>query len=248
MSGSKARAVKGAAEGAERAAEEVVAGDPGPTARRWLGPLSLVAFVLFAINTYLVLNGATGSGFDVPLARAAQTFPWGPLTYWMNLTNVTGGIIQDVAGAVIVIALFIYERRAGYLMALGAIGSLIDQIVKVSIQRHRPTADLVKILNPSNGYSYPSGHAVFFTWVYFMLAASLSPKVPPRWRGVLWGVAAVLIYLACAARVWAGAHWPSDVIGGFLLGLGWSAFVMWLPERWLPSPSWRWLPLHRARA
>ena len=248
MSATEAWAVKGKAGSAEHAAQEVLAGDPGPTARIWLGPLSLVAFVLFAINTYLVLNGATRGGFDVPLARAAQAFPWGPLTYWMTLTNVTGGLIQDIAGAVIVIALFIYERRAGYLMALGAIGSLIDQIVKVSIQRHRPTADLVKILNPSNGYSYPSGHAVFFTWMCFMLAASLSPKVPQRWRALLWGVAAVLIFLACVGRVWAGEHWPSDVIGGFLLGLGWSAFVLWVPERWLPSPSWHWLPLHRARA
>ena len=162
MSASKARAAKGKDGSAERAAREILAGDPGPTARRWLGPLSVVAFGLFAVITYLVINGATGKGFDLPVAAAAETFPWGPLTYWMTLTNVTGGLIQDVAGAVIIIGLFIYDRRAGYLMALGAIGSLIDQIVKVSLQRHRPTADLVKILDPSTGYSYPSGHAVFF--------------------------------------------------------------------------------------
>jgi undecaprenyl-diphosphatase len=239
--------VKGKAGGAERAAKEVLAGGPGPTARRWLGPLSLVAFALFAINTYLVINGLAAR-FDLPVAAAAQTFPWGPLTYWMTLTNVTGGLIQDVAGAIIVVALFVYDRRAGYLMALGAIGSLIEQVVKVSIERHRPTADLVKILDPSTGYSYPSGHAVFFTWLCFMLAASLAPKVPPRWRALLWGVAGILVVLACVGRVWAGAHWPSDVIGGFLLGLGWSAFVLWLPERWLPSPGWHWLPLRRARA
>jgi membrane-associated phospholipid phosphatase len=244
----KARGVKARTASAELAARQVLAGNPGPTARRWLGPLSLVAFVLFAITTYLVINGATGTGFDLPLAAWAQTFPWGPLTYWMNLTNITGGLIQDIAGVLIVIALLIYDRRAGYLMALGAVASLIDQVVKVSIERHRPTADLVKILNPTTGYSYPSGHAVFFTWMYFMLAASLAPKVPPRWRILLWGSAGVLIFLACVARVWAGAHWPSDVIGGFLLGLGWSAFVLWLPERWLPSPSWQWVPLRRARA
>jgi membrane-associated phospholipid phosphatase len=248
MSASKARAAKGKDGSAERAAREILAGDPGPTARRWLGPLSVVAFGLFAVITYLVINGATGKGFDLPVAAAAETFPWGPLTYWMTLTNVTGGLIQDVAGAVIIIGLFIYNRRAGYLMALGAIGSLIDQIVKVSLQRHRPTADLVKILDPSTGYSYPSGHAVFFTWLYFMLAASLAPKLPPRWRALLWGIAGVLVFLACVGRVWAGAHWPSDVIGGFLLGLGWSAFVLWLPERWLPSPGWHWLPFRRARA
>ncbi len=247
MTAGEMRAAKGRAGGAERAAREVLAGEPGPAARKWLGPLSLVAVALFAVNTYLVLTGLT-SQFDLGVAAALQEFPWGPVSYWMTLTNVTGGLIQDLAGVVIVLALFVYDRRAGYLMALGAIGSLIDQVMKVSIARRRPTADLVKILDPSTGYSYPSGHAVFFTWLYFMLAASLAPKVPARWRAPMWAVAAVLVFLACAGRVWAGAHWPSDVIGGFLLALAWSAFVLWLPERWLPSPGWHWVRRGRARA
>jgi hypothetical protein len=36
----------------KQAAKEVLAGQPGPTARRWLGPTALVIFVLFAIDTY----------------------------------------------------------------------------------------------------------------------------------------------------------------------------------------------------
>ncbi len=81
---------------------------------------------------------------------------------------------------------------------------------------------------------------MFFTWLSFMLAFSLAPHVKPRLRPVLWIAAVVVIVLACLARVWAGAHWPSDVAGGFLLGLGWSAFVVWIPERWLPTPSRKW--------
>ncbi len=227
--------------GPGQAASEILAGEPGPAARRWLGPLSLVAFILFALTTVFVVTGLTRTTFDVPVEQEVQRLPWGPLTYWMTLTNVTAGLTQDVAGAVIVVLLFIWDRRAGFLMALGALGSLIDQVVKVSVQRHRPTADLVAILNPSSGYSYPSGHAVFFTWLFFMLAAAVAPHIRRRLRPALWCVAAALIALACIGRVWAGAHWPSDVIGGFLLGLGWSAFILWVPERWLPSPSRRWL-------
>jgi membrane-associated phospholipid phosphatase len=233
---------------AATAAREVIAGDPGPASRRWLGLVSLTALVLFVIDTWLVLSGATLLGFDLPVARFVQAFPWGPLAYWMTLTNVTGGLLQDAFGTVVVILLFIYDRRAGWLMALGAIGSLLDAIIKVSIQRRRPTANLLSILNPSNGYSYPSGHAVFFTWLYFMLAVSISPRLRPRWRAALWGGAGLLVFLACAGRVWAGAHWPSDVIGGFLLGVAWCAFVLWVPERWLPAPSWRWAPGRRAGA
>jgi membrane-associated phospholipid phosphatase len=80
---------------------------------------------------------------------------------------------------------------------------------------------------------------VFFTWMSFMLAVAIAPKIRPTFRPVLWGLAILVIVLTCLARVWAGDHWPSDVLGGVLLGIGWSAFVLWLPERWLPSPTFR---------
>jgi membrane-associated phospholipid phosphatase len=82
---------------------------------------------------------------------------------------------------------------------------------------------------------------VFFTWMSFMIVVSIVPKIRPNFRPILWILAAVVIVLTCIARVWAGDHWPSDVLGGVLLGVGWSAFVLWLPERWLPSPNFRWI-------
>jgi undecaprenyl-diphosphatase len=223
----------------KQAVAEVVAGRPGPTARRWLGPTALVVFVLFAIDTYLVLQNKV-LPFDVPIARFIQQLNWGPVVYPLELINISAGIWQVLIGAVAVVALFILERRAGWLMLIGSISSLLDNIIKLVISRQRPPADLVHILSPTTGFSYPSGHAVFFTWMSFMLAVSIAPKIAPVYRPILWIFAVMVIVLTCIARVWAGAHWPSDVIGGVLLGIGWSAFVLWLPERWLPSPTFKW--------
>jgi membrane-associated phospholipid phosphatase len=223
----------------KQAAAEVLAGRPGPTARRWLGPTALVVFVLFAIDTYLVVQNAV-LPFDVPIARFIQEFNWGPVVYPMKLLNAGAGIWQVLIGAVAVVALFIFERRAGWLMLIGSISSGLDNVIKLLISRQRPPADIVHILSPTTGFSFPSGHAVFFTWLSFMLAFSLAPRFAPRVRPILWIMAGVVVVLTCLARVWAGAHWPSDVLGGVLLGVGWSAFVLWLPERWLPSPSFKW--------
>ena len=223
----------------KQAAAEVLAGRPGPTARRWLGPTALVVFILFAIDTFLVVANDV-LPFDVPIARFIQQLNWGPIVYPMQLINASAGIWQVVIGAVAVIALFIVERRAGWLMLIGSISSLLDNVIKLVISRQRPPADLVHILSPTTGFSFPSGHAVFFTWMSCMVAFSLAPKVAPTFRPLLWIFAAIVIVLTCIARVWAGAHWPSDVLGGVLLGIGWSAFVLWLPERWLPSPSFKW--------
>jgi undecaprenyl-diphosphatase len=231
----------------KQAAAEVIAGRPGPTARRWLGPTALVVFILFAIDTYLVIQNEV-LPFDVPIARFIQQLNWGPLVYPLELINAGAGIWQVVIGALAIAALFFLERRAGWLMLIGSISSLLDNLLKLAISRQRPPADLVHILSPTTGFSYPSGHAVFFTWMSFMIAVSLAPKIRPAYRPVLWIVAAIVIVLTCIARVWAGAHWPSDVIGGVLLGIGWSAFVLWLPERWLPSPSFKWFPWRRRTA
>lgn len=223
----------------EAAAKEVLAGRPGPTARRWLGPTALVVFVLFALDTFLVVQNQV-LPFDIPIARFIQQLTWGLVVYPMELINATAGIWQVLVGAVAIFALFVVERRAGWLMLIGSISSGLDNLIKLVISRQRPPADLVHVLSPTTGFSYPSGHAVFFTWMSFMIAVSIAPKIGPNSRAALWILAAVVIVLTCIARVWAGAHWPSDVIGGVLLGIGWSAFVLWLPERWLPSPSFRW--------
>ena len=230
----------------KQAAAEVIAGRPGPTARRWLGPTALVVLVLFAIDTYLVVANDV-LPFDVPIARFIQQLNWGPVVYLFGLIDLTAGIWQVLLGLVAVVALFVFERRAGWLMLIGSISSLLDNIIKLIISRQRPPADLVHILSPTTGFSYPSGHAVFFTWMSFMVAVSIAPKIRPSYRPILWILAAIVIVLTCLARVWAGDHWPSDVLGGVLLGIGWSAFVLWLPERWLPSPSFRWFG-GRARA
>jgi undecaprenyl-diphosphatase len=223
----------------KQAVAELLAGRPGPTARRWLGPTVLVVLILFAIDTYLVVQNDV-LPFDFPIALFIQQLNWGPVVYPMELINASAGIWQVLIGAVAIIALFIVERRAGWLMLIGSISSLLDNIIKLIISRQRPPADLVHILSPTTGFSFPSGHAVFFTWMSFMIAVSIAPKIRPSYRPILWIVAAMVIVLTCISRVWAGAHWPSDVIGGVLLGIGWSAFVLWLPERWLPSPSFTW--------
>jgi hypothetical protein len=120
----------------KQAAAEVIAGRPGPTARRWLGPTTLVVFILFAIDTYLVVQNEV-LPFDVPIAKFIQGFNWGPLVYPMELINASQGIWQVLLGLIAVVALFIYERRAGWLMLIGSISSLLDNIIKLVISRQR---------------------------------------------------------------------------------------------------------------
>lgn len=226
-------------------AAQVAAGRPRQSGRRLLATAAAVCAVLFAVDSALVLTHPL-LFFDRPLERAVQTIPWGPLAAVMTFTNSLAGARQVIVGLVAIVALWLLDRRAGYLMTVGSLASFLDEGFKDAFARHRPDADLVHVVNQVGGYSYPSGHAVFFTWLAFMLAAALAPRVSWRWRAPLWAAAGFLAVIACLGRIWVGAHWPSDVLGGFTLALGWSAFVLWLPERWMPAPSRAWFrPLRR---
>jgi membrane-associated phospholipid phosphatase len=224
---------------AEAAAAEVATGEPGREARRFLGPIALACVLLFAVDAWVVTTfGYTG--FDRAVELFVQKWPWGPVVFLFDATNWLGGIKQLVFGLLVAVVFAIWDRRAGWLLFIGSGASLIDNLLKVSFHRHRPTADVVQVLTPEPGYSFPSGHAVFFTWLAVMVAAALAPRIAPRLRPVLWTLAAALIFIGCLGRVHSGVHWPTDVLGGFLVGLGWSVFVLWLPERWLPTPSRTW--------
>lgn len=220
----------------EAAARQVLAGRPRRAARRALAAVALACAVVFIADSALVATHPL-LFFDRPAERAVQAVPWGPLAAVMTFTNSLAGVRQIIAGVIAIVVMWAVDRRSGMLMALGSLASFLDDVVKDVFARHRPDANLVHVLNPVTGYSYPSGHAVFFTWLAFMLAAGLAPRVSRRWRLPLWSAAVFLAVVACLGRVWVGAHWPSDVIGGFVMALGWSAFVLWIPERWLPTPS-----------
>ena len=93
--------------------------------------------------------------------------------------------------------------------------------VKDAVERPRPSSDLLDVTaSMSSGHSFPSGHTVgtaaLFGLLLFVMAA-LVPWRPLRW--LLQGACLLFVASAGVARVYVGAHWPSDVLGGYLLAL-----------------------------
>ena len=223
----------------QAAVEQLERGRPAAAARHWLWQLSLGCALLFAVDAYYVLNGFY-TFIDRGVELFVQGFPWGPVAYLFAATNAIAGFWQLLLGLALAVALAAWDPRAGYLLAIGSGASLLDNLIKIAVQRQRPATYLVHVLQPASGYSFPSGHAVFYTWVAVMLGAALAPRLRPALRPWLWLAAGLLILAGCLGRIYEGVHWPTDVIGGFLLSLSWCAFVLWLPERYLPTPSRTW--------
>jgi undecaprenyl-diphosphatase len=124
---------------------------------------------------------------------------------------------------VLILAVACLARRAwleALLVVLVFVPRNFNDALKGWIERPRPSAGLVEVTDSAASYSFPSGHTVS-TAVLFGLVFFLLPALVP-WRGPRWLLqAACLLAVAAAgpARVYVGVHWPSDVLGGYLLAL-----------------------------
>ena len=96
-------------------------------------------------------------------------------------------------------------------------GSLsLNPTMKYMLGRDRP--DLYPRRGIYNWASYPSGHSILTIALYFTIAMMLY-----RARGWRWPfLAAALIFLANSfSRLYLAVHWPTDIVGGLLIGLAW---------------------------
>ena len=86
-----------------------------------------------------------------------------------------------------------------------------------------PQADAMDVA--AQGYSFPSGHSANAVTVYGSLA------VHEKKRKLLWVLAILLPLLVGFSRVYVGAHYPTDVICGWLLGALIVALIPWLRRK-----------------
>ena len=98
------------------------------------------------------------------------------------------------------------------LVALGG-----NTILKHVIHRSRPDTMYVDNMR-FHSFSFPSGHA-FGSMVFYGLIAYLALQhLPKPWNVIVAVVLAIAIVLVGVSRVYLGAHFPSDVMAGWLLG------------------------------
>ncbi len=184
----------------------------------------------FVILTALVWAAwAPLVAFDQRWASAAFDFTTAHswcLTLSRAATSCADTVTIIVLTAVVCVALLM--RRRGLLalwLAVTVAGSaLLNSILKASLQATRPAS--AGQLTAAHGFSFPSGHtqAATVTYPAVVLVVGWIVFRPGR-RVRRFSATAVYLLVAAvgASRVLLGVHWPSDVLGGFLLGSAWVA-------------------------
>ncbi|WP_316685699.1 phosphatase PAP2 family protein [Streptomyces sp. ST1015] len=104
-----------------------------------------------------------------------------------------------------------------WLAVTSTVGTLIQQGLKSAVGRERPVWP--DPLDSAHYAAFPSGHALTATVAFGLLLWLLHVHGCSRavWRTAV-TVSAVSVAGVGLTRIWLGVHWPTDVLGGWLLG------------------------------
>ncbi len=168
---------------------------------------------------------------DLAFSRLIQPPPPDGLVGWWLVR--ASDVVWLLSPLAVLVALVGRRWLAALFILLGSSsGILVGAVIKRLVARPRPTADLVRVYDTPESYAFPSTTA-FFAAVFLGTIGYLIWQAQPR-RSVavvVYGVLLLLLLSSGLSRVYVGAHWATDVLGGWLLGGAW-LFVMIALHRW----------------
>jgi undecaprenyl-diphosphatase len=189
---------------------------------------------------FVVLAGEVAEGdtlaFDTKILRALRSpddprRPIGPDWIASSLVDLTALGSPTVLALVVlgVVGFLLLQRRNHTAIAVALTcfsGEFVDNAMKHAFNRPRPT--VVPALREVWSTSFPSGHAMESAIVYLTLGAMLMRVADrPLTKIYCLAVAVLLTAIVGVSRIWLGVHYPTDVLGGWMIGFVWAS-ICWL--------------------
>ena len=189
---------------------------------RWAGVGVLLVLAGLALGAV-----ASGPGI-VPGDRAVALAVQSPESAALDSLALVVSRLGDTYPSMVLLSLLLAallawrgRRDLAVLIALVLALRAIGPGLKWVIDSPRPTADVIAVLYQSSGLGYPSGHALGAALFYGAIVVIAPQVLDNRLLVRAIHVGAVMMIVATAlARVRLGVHWPSDVVGGVLFGVG----------------------------
>lgn len=193
----------------------------------------ITGVVLTVLSVIISLEAHFESHFpgDLGVARFLQSnHSNGLLTAMKGISYISGGW---PAAILVVICCIVLWRWVGKLegLSMAAVGltTLIGELLKILINRPRPSADMVTVYVSESSKSFPSGHSLFAVMFFGMLAYLAVTRLNNKGFKILILLAVTIVVLwVGVSRIYLGTHLASDVVGAYIIG-GWFLMVLiWL--------------------
>ncbi len=172
------------------------------------------------------------SRYDVRITQNVQDWNAPGLDPFLDFVSEFTNFYPGIAIWASIFVLFFWRglRIEAFALLLAVVTFFGAEALSVLVDRPRPTPDQgIEVSKFLAGNSFPSGH-VFAAVVFYGLLVGVAWH-RFRWlyvRVLLLAIAASIVGLAGVSRVYLGVHWPSDVLGGLLLGSVALAGLLWV--------------------
>jgi undecaprenyl-diphosphatase len=196
-------------------------------ARPDIGGLALLAFMLIgAAWLFLGVLDSVVSGdplvrADVSISHALENLRTAPgdavMIAWTEIGD-TAVVVTVTSTVFLWLAWKRAWRTAVYWLSAIVGASALNTMIKVALHRARPGEPLY---TGWSALSFPSGHSTVNLVLYGFLAFLIGRGLDPLWRLPVAFGAAIFVFLIAFSRIYLGAHWLSDVIGGLAFGTAW---------------------------
>jgi undecaprenyl-diphosphatase len=193
-----------------------------PSYALWTGLWVIAVSLTLAAHYYPYFPG------DAALARWVQSLVPGDLG-WAQVVSRAADFpwILLIAALIFALSWALAGWRAAVLSVVSLAGMLaLGTWLSPVVARPRPSPELVQVLRALSGFSFPSFSALCYAATFGFLAILAAVKSSGKLRLALMLGCGILLVLCGAARITLGAHWPSDVLISFYLGLLWAACLI----------------------
>ena len=189
--------------------------------------VAIAGTIGFAALAEVVREGYTQQ-FDTAVLRWLGAHHTPTLTTIMTEVTPlgTGVVVLTVVGITTAFLWHTEHKHSARLLLAATAGNiLLNNVLKLFFDRERPS--VFEWGTHAASSSFPSGHAMSATVVYGTVAYLLARLQKHLWaRAITLSFAVILVTLICLTRLDLGVHYPSDVLGGIIVGLAWSGFCM----------------------
>ncbi|MBE8996811.1 phosphatase PAP2 family protein [Nostoc sp. LEGE 12447] len=195
---------------------------------RWRSLLLLLIGVylplqVFEILTVKIWENQAGFPWDVPILLAVHS----TANPQLDILAVTLAIIGlpwtaiPILGAIALILLLKKRWRSlAYLLTVSLGSVIINRTAKELMHRVRP--QLWQSIAPESSFAFPSGHAMTSIT---LVAILLSLTWASSWRWLVLTFGSLYIIAIAWCRLYLGVHFPSDILAGWMVTLGWTIGV-----------------------
>jgi len=148
------------------------------------------------------------------------------------ITTFAAPYIAFISAGVLALMLWAARRRHDMVLFLAFGAQGVGFVLRRLVDRPRPDFSLFS--PPPESAGFPSGHSLHALILCGLLMYIVTDVVEPRWlRLGIHGFLVLTTLAVGASRVYLGVHWPSGVVGGFLLGAITLVIVFWLRKKLL---------------